>query len=77
MDWTKIVCIILNILVALIVFAIISIMTYEMNIQDKQIRKIKKTIEDFQKADAKNLLKNADENSEKNSENECKKQSDL
>ena len=77
MDWTKIVCIILNILVALIVFAIISIMTYEMNIQDKQIRKIKKTIEDFQKTDAKNQSENADENSEKNSENECKKQSDL
>ena len=73
MDWTKIVCVILNILVALIVFAIISIMTYEMNIQDKQIRKIKKTIEDFQKADAKNPSENADENSE----NECKKQSNL
>ena len=77
MDWTKIVCVILNILVALIGFAIISIMTYEMNIQDKQIGEIRKTIEDFQKTNEKNLSANADENSEKNSENECKKQSDL
>ena len=53
MDWTKIVCVILNILVALICFAIISIMTYEMNIQDKQIGEIRKTIEDFQKTNEK------------------------
>lgn len=69
MDWTKIICIILNILVALISFAIISIMTYEMSIQDKQIREIRKIIEDSQKTDEKNLSANADENSE----NKCKK----
>lgn len=69
MDWTKIICVILNILVALISFAIISIMTYEMSIQDKQIREIRKIIEDSQKTDEKNLSANADENSE----NKCKK----
>ena len=69
MEWTKIVCIVLEIVIAVMYFAIFSIIACEMRTQDKQIAKLKKMTENLQKTDGKNPSTNADENSE----NQCKK----
>lgn len=69
MEWTKIVCIVLEILIAVMYFAIFSIIACEMRAQDKQITELKKLVEDLRKTDGKNPSTNADESSE----NQCKK----
>lgn len=69
MEWTKIVCVVLEIVIAVMYFAIFSIIACEVRDQDKQIAELKKMTENLQKTDGKNPSTNADENSE----NQCKK----